>query len=271
MRTNRLMASRSLLFVTSFVVLACLVHFLPDHFFRPIQTLLVTVTLPFQNLFSWTAFELRQGTDLLGSLGTLKEENERLHQELLAREGDQALAQSVREENEELRRLLELSTKTDRTLVLGEVIHRERHQSTTRTLRLNRGERQGIRVGMPVVAEGSVLIGRIESVAPFTAEVELLSHRDSVVAVNIEGVTGEAILRGDRGSGLLLDLVRPNEKLEAGARIVTAGFGDGLPNGLLVGTVETRRLSADQLFQQATVLPPLRADRLRFMAVITAF
>lgn len=48
--------------LTAFVVIGILlssVFFLPSRFLVPVQQVVVTLTLPFQNLFSWTAFELR--------------------------------------------------------------------------------------------------------------------------------------------------------------------------------------------------------------------
>lgn len=257
-----------LLVVVGLVVLV--LWWFPLQTARPLQSLLVTLTLPFQNLFSWTAFELHSLTGFWQSLRTLKADNEELQREVLALRTDRVLLMSLRAENEELRKEVKLTHESERRYVTAEVIARDKGGLAT-TARLNRGSQQGVQVGMPVVSSGTVLVGRVAAVTPFTAEVRLLSHSESLVAARAEGVSGEVLVRGDHGTGLLLDLARPNEKLAPGAAVSTAGLDDGLPAGLLIGTVESVRPSADQLFQQAVLLPPLRADALRFMSVLTNF
>ena len=86
-----------------------------------------------------------------------------------------------------------------------------------------------------------------------------------------EEIAGQMIVRGDHGVGLLLDLARPTDALAPGTMIITSGLSDGLPAGLLIGTIQTARPSADQLFQQASLVPPVRADSLRFVSVMISF
>lgn len=236
-------------------------------FLKPLQQAIVTITLPVQNVFSWTAFELREWGDLWGSIQGLKEENESLHQELLLLQASQARSVYLEEENTSLRRELNLPENFDHKLVAAEVVARDQTGSAS-LLRINRGKQQGVKEGMPVVVQGNILIGRVEVAAPFSSEVRLLSHPESLVAVRIEGVKTEAVVRGDHGTGLLLDLARPNEKIEKGAGVITAGTNEGLLGGLFIGTVEAVQLSGDQLFQQAVIIPPVRADLLRFVSVI---
>lgn len=242
----------------------------PRDFLRPLQTAFVTVMTPFENVFSWLAFELREGGSFLGSIRTLKEDNERLHQETLSLLGNQASVKALRQENDELRRQAGLEPHSGAILLMSEVIARGEGGLAT-SLRINRGEHQGVKVGMPVVTAGNILIGRIESVTPFSSEVRLLSHHESLIAAMAEEIPGQMIVRGDHGVGLLLDLARPTDTLTPGTMIMTSGLSDGLPAGLLIGTIQTARPSADQLFQQATIVPPVRADSLRFVSVMTSF
>lgn len=270
MREARWFYRRSTQFFLALALVFVLMVALPDGFLRPLQTVLVTVTIPFQNIFSWTAFELREVGDFWSALGELKAENERLHRELIASQSDRAAVVSLREENADLRREVNLETLAARTSVTGEVIARDQNGLPT-SVRLNRGSEQGVKPGMPVVSGGTVLVGRVISVGPFASEVRLLSHPESLVGARVEGVSGDTLVRGDHGIGLLLDMARPNEKLETGALVTTAGLGDGFPRGLLIGSIGAARLSGDQLFQQAVLVPPLRSDALRFMSVLTTF
>lgn len=256
--------------LTAFVVIGILlssVFFLPSRFLVPVQQVVVTLTLPFQNLFSWTAFELREWGSFWGSIQKLKEENEKLHKDVLSLKIGAADRIRLEEENTALRQELNLPQQSQQKLVAAEVIGRDQNGASV-FLRINRGQQQGVKMGMPVVVQGNILVGRIEAVGPFSSEVRLLSHPESLIAARVEGAKTEAVVRGDHGTGLLLDLARPNEKIEAGAIVMTAGMSDGLPGGLLIGTIETAQLSGDQLFQQAVIIPPVRADLLRFLSII---
>lgn len=264
------MKKRLLLLVAIFGLGLLVLVLAPPQFLRPLQNIFTTLTTPFENVFSWIAFEMREGGEFFGSIRTLKEENERLNREVLSLHGDQALLKALRQENEELRKEIGLEPHLGATLLASEVIARSEGGLST-ILRINRGESHGVKVGMPVVASGNILIGRIHSTAPFSSEVRLLSHHESLIAAMAEEITGQMIVRGDHGVGLLLDLARPTDTLKPGMMIMTSGLSDGFPAGLLIGTIQTVRSSADQLFQQASIVPPVRADGLRFVSVMTSF
>ncbi len=252
------------------VVLAALYFFAPAQLFRPLQTGFVTVLMPFENFFSWIAFEIGDAKDFFVSIRTLKEENEHLQERVLNLVGSESQLNALRQENDELRRAQGLTPHPGATLLTGEVVARGEGGLAT-TMRINRGTNQGVQVGMPVVTAGNILIGRIQHVSPFSSEVRLLSHHESLVAAMAEEIPGQMIVRGDHGVGLLLDLARPTDTLTPGTVVMTSGLNDGLPAGLLIGTIETVRPSADQLFQQATLVPPVRADTLHFVSVMTSF
>lgn len=242
----------------------------PNRFWYPFQRGLVVITTPFENIFSWMAFELRDGGAFLSSLGELKTENERLHREVLSLQGNKTQLLALEKENQALREQVGLETHPTYTYLASEVIAQSGDGLST-TLRINRGTKHGVVVGMPVVTAGNVLVGRIHQVSIFSAEVRLLSHHESLIAATTDTVSDQMIVRGDHGLGLLLDLARPTASLESGTQVMTAGLNDGLPAGLLIGTVQTVRPSPDQLFQQAVIIPPVRADQLRFLSILMKF
>ena len=136
------------------------------------------------------------------------------------------------------------------------------------SITLNRGSAATIAVGDPVVGEGGVLLGKILRVSPGTAEVRLLPHPESLVSAALSTTSEQGIIRGDHGLGMVFDLALEKENLKPGEAVVTSGLGDGIPAGILIGTIESVRPSIDRLFQQAIVVSPLRFDTLRFVAVL---
>lgn len=267
MGTSLLGKKHSLLFLGVIIGLFCIVQWMPPHFFRPFQSVLVTITIPFENLLSWMAFETRSVMTFATSLSQLKEENERLHREQAEHLSQRAMLSHVLQENELLRRELDLSHQSSYRLITGAVIARSATGQRS-TLRINRGSQQGIEMGMPVVSGGTLLIGVVEHVSLLASEVRLLSHAETRIAVKADEIPGELLLRGDRGVGIVLELARPSDKLKNGSIVMTTGMQERIPGGLLVGTVDSVRPSADQLFQQAVIVPPIRADKLRFVSII---
>lgn len=270
MYQKHLLKKQSILFLIAFGLLLGIMTFIPPKILSPVRSLLNTLTVPFQNLFAWSAYEVRSVTEVLASLRSLKQENERLHQSLQHFAGLQARALLLEEENAALRTIANIEARPDRSTVTGEVIGHD-EQGPTTSLRINRGTQQGVQPGMAVVIGNDALIGTITHVDWLTAEVRLLSHPESLVAVRVDGIKSEAIVRGDHGVGLLLDLARSNEPIAPGATVATMSMDSHIPAGLLVGTVDTLRLTNDQLFQQAVVIPPVRADQVRFVTIITKF
>jgi rod shape-determining protein MreC len=125
-----------------------------------------------------------------------------------------------------------------------------------------------VRVGMPVVAFGGQLVGRVISVYLTTSVVHLLSHPESTVAARIAGTSVQGVIRGDHSLGLIFDMALSGEKLEPGARLMTSGLGDDLPKELFIGTIGDVRPSADRLFQQAVIITPTDQGDIRFVSIL---
>ena len=133
---------------------------------------------------------------------------------------------------------------------------------------VNVGSTQEIAQGMPVIAEGEVLIGRVMEVFPKSSRVMLLSHPDS----RISGITvdsgAQGIIKGEHGLGILLDMVLQSDTLRSGDRLVTSGLGGELPKNLFVGSIQETRLTDDNLYQRASVVSPINFGSLRYIFII---
>ncbi len=114
-------------------------------------------------------------------------------------------------------------------------------QTFSGTVTLDAGSRDGLAVDMTVIS-GDGLVGRIASVGPVTATVQLTSDSDSVVAARVEATDQVGALEGTgdpRRS--VLKLLDPTSPLAVGDRLVTfgpadgGGYAPGLPLGTIVG------------------------------------
>lgn len=245
-----------------------LLIFQPTFIMQPLRTVLSTLAWPIQGLFSSVAFEFRDGVSFVTSIGTLKQENDHLTRENIRLAADNAKWESVAQENETLRQELELLPRDRFHMKAAEVIGRDA-AGLGNWLTIDQGSFQGIERGMAVVVSGGVLVGRVIEVFPKSARVMLLSHPESLVSgVTIEG-NAQGIVKGEYGLGIVLDMVLQDAALHSGDRLMTSGLGGEFPKDLVIGTLQDAHLSADHLYQRASVVSPVKFDTLRYIFVIT--
>ncbi len=124
-----------------------------------------------------------------------------------------------------------------RTLVTTTRIVAATSGSVVRTAMLTAGTRDGVGIGMPVIAANG-LIGRTIEVGNHAARVLLLADPASRVPVLVQR-TGQAglVVGSNRPALELQDRVGPEVPLLAGDRLVTSGDGGVFPPGIPVGTI----------------------------------
>lgn len=154
---------------------------------------------------------------------------------------DRELIASLREENEELRKLLDFKTSlVDYEMIPSSVIYRS--SAFEDTIIIDCGEKEGVSVNMAVVTEQG-LIGKVEEVYSHSSLVRLLtdSIKSSKVAVSIFSNEEEfhGILDGYDPTSKTFSVtsIQNIETLEIGSRVVTNGLGSLFPSGIFVGTV----------------------------------
>lgn len=240
---------------------------LPEGVTKALKHVIAPIAAPVEGVMAWVAFEVRDVSAFLSSIGDLKRENERLEMERLSLSLNEGRLRELEEENRLLREALRLPLDTTLEAIPAEVIGRDLN-GVSMSLMLNRGSIDDVEVGMAVVVGTGNLIGRIAAVYLTSAEVRLLSHAESTVAARIAGSSIQGVIRGDHGLGLVFDMALSDEALEPGAPLITSGLGDALPKGLAIGEIREVRPSADRLFQQATVTVPMAFSDVRYASII---
>ncbi len=138
-----------------------------------------------------------------------------------------------------------------------------------RTIELDRGSRDGVKVGMPV-SSGAGLVGRVVQVSTTRSRVELVTDPNFDVGVKMVRSLDSGVASG-RGIGrdLVVRFLELESVIIPGETVVTSGFsGSTFPAGLLIGTVVEVELDAVRGDQEVTVRPSAGVDRLRLVDVI---
>lgn len=133
---------------------------------------------------------------------------------------------------------------------------------------IDRGERDDLRKGMPVIVSEGVLVGRVEEVFYSSAKVVFISN--PVINTNVETLeTGAVgIIKGNYGLGLVLDSVLQTDNLKVGDKVVTSDISQNIPQGLLIGEIKEISPIKNDLFQKAIVSSPVDFLKLRFVFII---
>lgn len=136
--------------------------------------------------------------------------------------------QSLRAENETLRKMIENTDRSSQEVIVTAPI-----TSLSRPA-VSLSENSGVDAGDLVIIAGS-LVGRVNEVVGRIAVVDLLTQPDlfPLVVVTPRGVEG--IIHGD-GQRLIMTEVPADAELAVGEHVVTAGQ-PGVPPGIFVGVV----------------------------------
>jgi rod shape-determining protein MreC len=196
----------------------------------------------------------------------LREENSRL------REANFKL-QAAATENRELRRLLQLREQLKGSLLSAQVIGKEisPYFRVTR-LRLDRGDRDRVRAGMPVLtADG--LVGQIQRTWGRDSDVLLVADQTSAIDVVIQRSGARGMLKGMGGSEhyiCRLEHLTREDDVQVGDLVVTSGLGQRFPASILVGRIKDVQKKDYGLYQEATVTPAVDFARLDEVLLMTS-
>lgn len=174
-----------------------------------------------------------------------------------------------RQENDALRRQLNFFTSATYQHIGADVIGRNL-ELVGSTLLINRGTKDGIQVGQPVVADSGVLIGKVATVHDNSAIVRLLNDSQSKIAATLTNRESSlGLVEGGYDISVRMTSIPQNEIVQVGDTIITSGLEANIPAGLIIGQVEAVVKEAYQPFQYAIVTPRVDLDRLRLVSIIT--
>ena len=135
---------------------------------------------------------------------------------------------------------------------------------------INRGSDDGLRRGMPVVTHQG-LVGRIASVLPNAARVQLITDSSSRINVQLQKSGAEASLYGSLTGDISLQSIPQDAEVNVGDVIITSGLGGDYPSDLIVGQVSGVRRRPSELFQTSSVQPVVDFAALKVVLVIKNF
>ncbi len=195
----------------------------------------------------------------------IKKENERLiseNQELIAEKID---LEYLREENEALRTAFSFELQEDFELETSQVVAKEISKDY---LIINKGYKDGIRFGLPVITKEKVLVGKIIEVYENISRIQLLTAKDSSFDVEVLGRDIYGLVEGGGNLTFSLGLIPKEKEINIGDKVITSVLGGNFPKGLLVGEVQRINSSDVASFQEAELNPSFNIKELNYLFII---
>ncbi len=179
----------------------------------------------------------------------------------------------LREINSDYQRLADLLQYTtsvqNQEFVTANVVAVD-ESGVLRTITVDRGTRDGITVGMPVVT-GQGLVGRVIKVSANAAQIMLVTEPSSAVSARLQTTRAEGTVRGTHAGTLEMDMIPLDSQVTSGDLVITSGLGGNFPPDIVIGQVTSVRLADTGLNRVAQVHSLLNFDALEFVLIVTNF
>lgn len=155
------------------------------------------------------------------------------------------------------------------TLLSAEVIGRD-PSNLLRYLIIDRGSRDGVAPGMPVITAAG-LVGRVTHTTANSAQVMLLTDPASSVSALIQSSRATGVVDGQASPILVMRYIQQGDTVNVGDIVLTSGFGGKFPKRLVIGQVIAVHQRDNELFQEAEIRSAVDFSRLEMVMVILNF
>src|SRR5215472_4456615 len=232
---------------------------------RLLRVWTVTAVTPFEKGGAWGFGRIRDVWDHYFALRGATQQNEALRQENDSLKLTISQLQSKAAEADRLAALLDFKKTHEKVpMVMARVIGASAG-TASRTVEIDRGERDGIRRNMGVITPDGA-VGKIIEVFRDNAQVLLLTDKDGgagamLVSSRIQGPVG-----GTGDPLMMMKYVATDEEVKTGEKVVTSGMDKIFPRDIPVGTVV--EVKAGSPFKQIKVQPAAHLDRLETVIVL---
>jgi rod shape-determining protein MreC len=258
-------AIASILVVASLIILSISIH-------RPGETgffkkLVLEAASPLIGVVNSTVYTVRDVWKRYIFLVGLEQENRMLKARVAQLTNELNEYRERHLEGIRLRKLFALKETLPGTVVAARVIDRE-NAYVFKTILVDKGTSDGLRVGLPVIsAEG--VVGRIVDSSWNVSRVLLITDYNSNTSAFVQGSRVQGILQGGGGTNCSLKYVERSEEVRTGETVVTSGLGGVFPKGLILGTVSGVDRRGSGLFLNIDVLPAVHFSRLEEVLAVT--
>jgi len=199
------------------------------------------------------------------ALQNTSRENEALRIENDALKLTIAQLQSRASEADRLASLLDFRQAHQEVPMLGARVIAGSAGTASRTIEIDRGERDGIRRNMPVITPDGA-VGKVIEVFHDAAQVLVLTDKDGGAGAMLVHSRIQSPVGGTGEPTLVMKYVAADDNVVIGEQVVTSGMDKIFPRDVPIGTVV--EVKPGSPFKQIRVRPAAKLDRLEEVIVL---
>lgn len=157
--------------------------------------------------------------------------------------------QMLSAENETLKKQLSFIEEKKYPYLMAEVLGRTNDEGQMFLL-INKGSKDGLQTGFPVVVDNGVILGKIWKTEEKKSLVLLsFASRSHLAATFSSRATTDGLVSGERNLSLKMEMIPKDVSITQGDLVVTSGLEETVPRGLVVGSVSQIISAENDLFQ----------------------
>ncbi len=226
------------------------------------------VASPFLKLFQAVDDGVAGAWGFFLTLKDLNKENANLKNENTAfLEEVTRLKEAVRE-NEVLRRQMGIDQSEKQKLIMAEVIGY--NPTLGQYFLIDRGLKDGLSVGLAVVAANNFLIGRVAEVSQNFSKVLLILDSNFLVNAVTQDTRISGVVKGSHGLGVAMEMIPIDAQIIVGETVLTSGLNETIPKGLIIGRVAEVVKKASEIWQRATIALIVEFDKLEQVFILAS-
>ncbi len=236
----------------------------------PVESIAAAPLNLLSGLFNRLALGLTNGAEDFAELQSLRERNADLEEALAQFQAELVELREIASDYQRLSELLDYTATVSNQEYLAANVINVDTSGFLRTITLNRGTRDGVALGMPVVTRQG-LVGRVLEVSANAARVLLVTDPSSAVSARLQTTRVEGSVVGQLSGNLRMTFIPIGQTIQEGDLVITSGLGGNFPPDMVIGQVTSIRQFEFELYQEAEVRSLNNFDTLEIVLVVTNF
>ena len=232
---------------------------------RLIRVWAISAAYPFERSGAWGFGKIRGVWTHYFALQDTEKENEALRVENDALKLTISQLQGRAAEADRLAALLSFKQSHEKVPIVGGRVIAASAGTASRTVEIDRGERDGVRRNMAVITPDGA-VGKVIEVYRDTSQVLLLTDKEGGAGAMLVDTRTQGPVGGTGEPTMLMKYVATEENVPVGEKIVTSGMDKIFPRDIPIGTVV--EVKAGNPFKQIRVQPAAKLDRLETVIVL---
>lgn len=133
------------------------------------------------------------------------------------------------------------------------------------------GSDDGVMVGMPVIDDNKILIGKIAETGRNFSKILTIFNSSMKVAAKTQNSDISGVVVGDYTKNLIMDFIAKDKPLNQGEAVLTSAKDGVFPEGLVIGTVKDSQIKPENIFQVVNIKSELDIYRINRVIILTKF